>query len=546
MRCSAFASRVLARCRESPSALWVVSSSMSIFHLSVKPISRSAGRSAVAAAAYRSATLLEERRSGERHDYTRKRDVVHGEIVAPAGAPSWAFDRAELWNAAEAAEKRKDARVARDYELAIPRELSREQGVELVRDFAEALVERHGVAVDFNVHRDDPRKWDGSEKGWQGYHAHVMATTRRLGPDGFGEKAAIEFNDAKRKGLGLGSGTEEIQALREVWEKLGNRHLERAGSAERLDRRSLAEQGIDREPTVHLGPYVTELERRGVASDLGNLNRDILAGRRPQAEQIQISGRGSFHALPELLAARDAELPVGELDELELRRLASDRASRVLHVIERSERREERRERALGAQSSRPWDVVKARAVQLLEQARALTKRLREALEPRRLAAWADKQLRRGLSLTREEAIRTPAVEALRPTAPGADDDGQWMRDYRAWRRAEYQATHQAGRPSPPVERDADRPAWIQAELDARLAGRRPSGVPAATPTDARERLAKKAEQLRRERGLEPLAKPVGGRARPEAGPERSPGRVASDPGLGPGRDKPRNREPER
>lgn len=437
---------------------------MSIFHLSVKPISRSAGRSAVAAAAYRSATLLEERRSGERHDYTRKRDVVHGEIVAPAGAPGWAFDRVELWNAAEAAEKRKDARVARDYELAIPRELSREQGIELVREFAEALVERYGVAVDFNVHRDDPRKWDGSEKGWQGYHAHVMSTTRRLGPEGFGAKADIEHSDSKRKGLGLGSGAEEIQALREIWERLGNRHLERAGSAERLDRRSLAEQGIDREPTVHLGPYVTELERRGVASDLGNLNRDILAGRTPHSEQIRVDRVGSSHAQPE--PARQLQA-VDLVDGLELRRLAGNRQSWLARVIERAERREERRWHALEAQSGRPCDAAKARVVKLLEQARALTKRLREALEPRQLVAWARERLGRGARTAepRTEPTWNPEV------AP----------DYVARRRAEFSADRAA-------QRAAARPPPG------------PVGAPGAGSVKPGERLQAEAAEIRRRR----------------------------------------------
>ncbi len=107
-----------------------------MFHLSVKPISRASGRSATAAAAYRAGAEIEDLRTGETHDYSRKRDVVHSEILVPPGSPAWAEDRSALWNAAEAAEKRKDARVARDYEVAIPKELTREQGIELVRDFA--------------------------------------------------------------------------------------------------------------------------------------------------------------------------------------------------------------------------------------------------------------------------------------------------------------------------------------------------------------------------------------------------------------------------
>ena len=224
-----------------------------MYHLSIKPISRSDGRTATAAAAYRSAELIIDERTGEVHDYTAKGDVVHSELVLPAGAPAWAGDRAALWNAAEAAEKRKDARVARDYEVAIPKELTREQGIELVRDFAQALVDRYGVAIDFNVHRDDLRAWDGSEKGWQGYHAHVLASTRKLGREGFGDKAEIDLSDAKRKSLGLDNGAAEIEQIRQLWEVAANRHLEQAGVLQRIDRRSLKDQGIDRDPTVHLG-----------------------------------------------------------------------------------------------------------------------------------------------------------------------------------------------------------------------------------------------------------------------------------------------------
>ena len=102
-----------------------------MYHLSVKPISRSNGRTATAAAAYRAGAEIADLRTGEFHDYTRKRDIVHSELVLPAGSPAWAQDRAALWNAAEAAEKRKDARVARDYEVAIPKELTRDQGIDI-------------------------------------------------------------------------------------------------------------------------------------------------------------------------------------------------------------------------------------------------------------------------------------------------------------------------------------------------------------------------------------------------------------------------------
>ena len=248
-----------------------------VYHLSVKPISRATGRSATAAAAYRAGAKVIDERTGEVHDYTRKGGVLHSELVLPAGAAAWAEDRSALWSAAELAEKRKDARVAREYEVAIPKELTPAQGAALVRDFAQDLVERHGVAVDFNIHRDHARTWDGSEKGFDACHAHVLTSTRRLGPNGFAEKTAPELSDTKRKSLGLDDGAAELERIRHIWEVTANRHLEQAGVVQRIDRRSLKDQGVDREPTRHLGPIVTERERRGQRTDVGDVNRRIQA-----------------------------------------------------------------------------------------------------------------------------------------------------------------------------------------------------------------------------------------------------------------------------
>ncbi|WP_024894644.1 MobA/MobL family protein, partial [Acidithiobacillus thiooxidans] len=125
---------------------------MAIYHANTKPIARRAGRSAVAAAAYRSGTELVDARTGLIHDYTRKGGVVWTEILTPDGS---AVERNQLWNAAELAEKRKDARTAREWIVALPSELSAEQRTALARDFAQALVVRYGVAVDFAIHAPD-------------------------------------------------------------------------------------------------------------------------------------------------------------------------------------------------------------------------------------------------------------------------------------------------------------------------------------------------------------------------------------------------------
>lgn len=246
---------------------------MAIFLAQMKPLCRRDGRSAVAAAAYRAGDRLEDARTGLVHDYSRRSGVTHAEIFTPDGGPA---ERAQLWNAAELAEKRKDARTGREWVLALPAELDAEQRRELARAFASEIVERYGVAVDLAIH--EPGK-EGDERN---HHAHVFATTRQVSRDesgalSLGGKAALELSDAQRRAAGLGPAAEEVTALRQLWERLANEALERAGHEARIDSRSLEAQGIDREPTAHLGPAATAMERRGEPSHLGEHNRQVEA-----------------------------------------------------------------------------------------------------------------------------------------------------------------------------------------------------------------------------------------------------------------------------
>lgn len=227
---------------------------MAIYHLSVKAVSRSAGRSATAAAAYRAGCSITDERTGEIHDYTRKGGVESADIVLPDGAPEWATDRAKLWNAAELAEKRKDACVAREFEVALPSELSPIERRRLALDFARDMANREGCAVDVAIHAP------GREGDNRNHHAHILRTTRKVEADGLGAKLDTEKAGRKR--------TDDLEAVRVRWAEMTNEHLERAGVAERIDHRSLAAQGIDREPTKHLGPAASGYERRtGQPSD---------------------------------------------------------------------------------------------------------------------------------------------------------------------------------------------------------------------------------------------------------------------------------------
>ena len=221
---------------------------VAIFHLSVKTISRSAGRSATAAAAYRAGVEITDERTGEIHDYTRKGGVESAAVILPDGAPDWARDRAQLWNAAEQAEKRKNSTVAREFEVALPAELPADERQALAHEFARALVKRHGCAADVAIHAP------GKEGDHRNHHAHILLTTRRLGPDGFGEKTR-ELDDQK-------TGKVLVTEWRERWAGMANARLERHGHTERIDHRSHAARGIEATPSQHLGPTATAIERR--------------------------------------------------------------------------------------------------------------------------------------------------------------------------------------------------------------------------------------------------------------------------------------------
>ncbi len=204
---------------------------MAIYHLSAKIIGRKAGRSVVAAAAYRSGQELRDEQVGQTFDYTRKGGVEHTEILAPEAAPPWALDRAVLWNTVEQVEKRKDSVLAREIEVALPVELSSAEQVALVRDFARQQFVAKGMVVDLAVHRDNP----------ENPHAHLLLTTRTIGPDGFGAKAR-EWND---KAL--------LLEWRASWATLANEHLQRAGHEIRIDHRTLEAQGSELVPGRKIG-----------------------------------------------------------------------------------------------------------------------------------------------------------------------------------------------------------------------------------------------------------------------------------------------------
>lgn len=223
---------------------------MAIYHLCAKVLSRSAGRSSTAAAAYRAGSKIGDARTGQIFDFSRKSGVDFTEILAPANAPDWVFKRSALWNAVEISEKRKDSQVCREVEVSLPVELTFDQQRELVRGFANSQFVNVGMVADIAIHH---------AKG-QNPHAHILLTMRDIGQDGFGQKNRA-WND---KAL--------LEGWRERWQHHVNRALEHAGHGDgvRVDHRTLEAQGLNREPTRHLGPAASGYERR---TGLTSLNR---------------------------------------------------------------------------------------------------------------------------------------------------------------------------------------------------------------------------------------------------------------------------------
>lgn len=212
---------------------------MAIYHFSAKVISRAKGSSAVASAAYRSASRLFDEKLNRHHDFSNKAGVTHSEVMLPQGAPERLNNRTALWNEVEAGEKRKDAQLAREVEFSIPREMDHQQGVSLARDFVQKQFVDRRMVADLNVH------WDKADDGSPKPHAHVMMTMREIGPDGFGKKVR-DWN-----------GTELLQEWREAWAAHVNERMAELGLEGRIDHRSYVDQGIQLEPQHKIGPMGT-------------------------------------------------------------------------------------------------------------------------------------------------------------------------------------------------------------------------------------------------------------------------------------------------
>ena len=290
---------------------------MADYRFSASIIGRSSGRSAIAAAAYRAAERIEDDRTGESHDYTRKQGILHKEILAPANAPEWMLDRHRLWNAVEAVERRVDAQLSREVQLSLPHELDAETNKQLVHDFVLEQFVSRGMIADVAIHAPSRH---GDQRN---FHAHVMLTTRVLTEDGFGKKAR-EWNAPA-----------QLEEWREQWAHHQNRALSRAGESGRVDHRSYEDRGIDREPSLHMGPIAAEMDRFGLKTELGQMNADIQTRNDARAGQSGnvVDARERFERLKFDSWAERKRALLGQ-DKAQARGDLEDRAIRAAQRLE--------------------------------------------------------------------------------------------------------------------------------------------------------------------------------------------------------------------
>ena len=254
---------------------------MAIYHLSIKIISRGKGKSAVAASAYRSGEKIKNEYDGIVHDFTRKGGIAHTEILLPQNAPQEFANRSVLWNSVEKIEKSKNSQLAREIEIALPKELDREKQIELVRNYVKENFVDVGMCADIAIHD----KNDGNP------HAHILLTMRPLNEDKtWGAKSKKEYIlDENREKVKLKNGNyktrkintvdwneqEKAEEWRKAWADITNRYLEENSIQEKVDHRSYQRQGIEQIPTIHLGVSASQMEKKGIATDRGNINREI-------------------------------------------------------------------------------------------------------------------------------------------------------------------------------------------------------------------------------------------------------------------------------
>ena len=287
---------------------------MALYHLSVKQIKRSAGQSAIAAAAYRAGEKLHSDYYGEDADYTKKGGVVFTEILLPSHAPKEYADRETLWNAVEIIEEHPKAQLAYSFDIALQNEFSMEENISLARRFVEEQFVSRGMIADLAVHTPDKENGENPNP-----HFHVLCPIRPLNEDGtWGKKQRREYIlDEHGKRISDGDGDyvfnavpttdwgrpETLEHWREAWARLCNEKFKEKQIADRIDHRSFERQSVDKLPTVHEGPHVRQMEARGILTERGDLNRWIR-----QTNQLRASIHRMFRELTQRIREISAVL----------------------------------------------------------------------------------------------------------------------------------------------------------------------------------------------------------------------------------------------
>ena len=386
---------------------------MAIYHLRASVISRSSGRSATAAAAYRSGTEIEDRRTGRSFDYAAKRGVEHTEILAPDHAPDWVSDRSELWNRVEESETRKNSQVAREVRVALPDELSHEERVELVRGFCQSAFVDRGMVADVAIHAP------GKEGDERNHHAHIMVTTREIDAEGFTTKN----RDWNSKDV--------LEEWRLSWAEVSNEALERSGLDERIDHRTLEEQ---RDEARELA---AEAQERGdEAEALEQVVRAVALDRRPLPQLSpgawQMKERG--HDVPAVSLWREVKEQAAGVALV-----AEELAGQVRDWIDRTTERAVERLRSVGQERATEAGGIEERPADLVERMREVWRERQdrgqdgpdqgvrveadgdaEAEEPRSLA---DRLREAAKGIDRDAA--TVAAERVRTLREGREADRQ-------------------------------------------------------------------------------------------------------------------------
>lgn len=357
---------------------------MAIYHFSIKNIGRSKGRSAVACSAYRSGEKLTDRTYGKEQDYTKKTGVEFKKIYAPQNVKKELLNREELWNAVELAETKKNgdlkttARLAKEFEVAFPCEISQQQREQMLEDLCNRLVEKHRVVVDAVIHA--PHTKGGSDE--RNYHAHIMFTTRSINDKGELGQKTREFND---------DGKNLTLEYRAYWAELANRELEQANTQERVSHLSYKDLKYDLEPTIHEGSKVTQLRRKGIATEISVSNDLIKARNAELLSKKQANNREKWANIPTEEKKKTANSAI-----LQYKRAVSDKFNEMalevvkqkkdairanLSHLEQDLKRIERQKENLGKKPlffSKKWDIAFG---ELSNQENILKKRQKELLQ---------------------------------------------------------------------------------------------------------------------------------------------------------------------